>query len=54
MKETEPGKGIVDFKSVINILKESGYNGYYGLEFGATSDDSPMVAEAIDYISSLM
>ena len=54
MHEAEVGKGIVDMKSAFKILKNSGYNGYYALEYGAPSDDSPAIRDAIEFINSLL
>lgn len=45
--DCEPGKGVVNIKESINILKNCGYDGYYGLEFGAPEDDSVKFEEKI-------
>lgn len=54
MNEAEVGKGIVDIKGTIDILKKAGYNGSYGLEYGVPSDDSPAIKNALNYIDSLL
>lgn len=54
MNEAEIGKGIVDIKGTIDILKKAGYNGSYGIEYGAPEDDSPTIKNALDYIDSLL
>lgn len=50
--EAPVGKGVANVKECINILKKSGYDGYYGLEFGAKEDNSPYMAETIELIKS--
>lgn len=52
MYDAPIGKGIVDFKEAINILKKAGYNGYYGLEFSVNDDNSPVMADSIKLIES--
>ena len=54
MHEAEVGKGIVDMKSAFKILKEAGYQGYYALEYGAPSDDSPAIKNALEFMDSLI
>ena len=36
----EPGTGNVDYVSIIREINKTGYNGYFGLEYRATKDDS--------------
>ncbi len=50
MLKAEIGKGMVDIKGAINLLKDAGYNGYYGIEYGAPEDGSPKMDEAIKYV----
>ncbi len=50
----ELGEGDVDFEKVFGILKESGYKGFYGLEFGAESDDSSVVSDALSMIDDFL
>lgn len=54
MNEVEIGKGIVDIKEAIKILKNAGYDGYYGLEFSASEDNSPIISESIRIIENCM
>ena len=54
MNEAEIGKGIVDIKGTIDVLKKAGYNGSYGVEYGAPDDDSPAIKNALLYIDSLL
>lgn len=54
MYDASIGTGIVNFKEAIKILKEAGYNGYYGLEFSVKDDNSPVIAESINLIKSWM
>lgn len=50
MLEAKIGKGMIDIKGAINLLKEAGYDGYYGIEYGAPEDNSPKMDEAIKYV----
>lgn len=52
MNEAEIGKGCVNCGEVIELLKKSGYNGYYGIEYGAKSDDSSAISDALRLIDS--
>lgn len=52
MNEAEVDKGVVDCKKIIDMLKKAGYNGYYGLEFSAKTDDSSAIADALKLIDS--
>lgn len=54
MYEAEVGKGDVKIKEAIDMLKKAGYDGYYGLEFAATDDDSPLINDSIKLIESLL
>lgn len=51
MNEVPVGEGIVDVKKVVQLLKESGYNGYYGIEYGAKSDDSPVIKNTLKLVN---
>ena len=53
MHEAEVGKGIVDIKEAITMLKSFGYDGYYGLEFSAKENNSTYIADSIKLIQSL-
>ncbi|MBQ9860197.1 MAG: sugar phosphate isomerase/epimerase [Clostridia bacterium] len=48
VKEVEIGQGDVNFDECFALLKEIGYDGYYGLEYFAKSDDSPAIDEALE------
>ena len=52
MNEAEVDKGVVDCKKIIDMLKKAGYNGYYGLEFSAKTDDSSAITDALKLIDS--
>ncbi|MBE7010104.1 MAG: sugar phosphate isomerase/epimerase [Ruminococcaceae bacterium] len=52
MNEVPIGEGIVPIKEVIDLLKTSGYNGYYGIEYTAQGDHSPLVNKALSLIDS--
>ena len=54
MYEAEFGKGIVNLKDAIGILKDAGYEGYYGLEFSASENDSPIIAQSIKLIEDAL
>ena len=48
--EVEIGQGTVDFTQALALLRESGYNGYYALEYGAPEDDSDNIDLALRLI----
>jgi len=50
--EAEVGKGDVKIKEAIDLLKKAGYDGYYGLEFAANDDNSPLIEQSIKLIDS--
>lgn len=54
MLEAEVGKGIVNFKEAIKILKDAGFNGYYALEYAAKDDNSPVISDTLKFIESLL
>lgn len=54
MFEVPVGTGIVDMKEAVKLLKNAGYDGYYGLEFSAKQDDSPTMSEGIKFVESLL
>lgn len=43
MKSVEIGTGQLDCKGLIDLLKSYGYDGYYGLEYAVTDDNSPEI-----------
>ncbi len=52
--EADFGKGSVDFKGAIDLLKSINYDGYFGLEYFVNDDSSPKYDEAINYVKALM
>lgn len=52
MNEAEIGTGCVNCKKVIEMLKKANYDGYYGIEFGAKSDKSSAISDALRLIDS--
>ena len=54
MNEVQIGKGSVNFEKCIGILKNIGYDGYYSIECGASSDNSPAVTEMLEYVRNLI
>lgn len=50
MHPTLVGQGDVDIKKGIEILKNIGYTGWYGLEYGASEDDCVTIDDALKYI----
>lgn len=49
-----PGQGHLDFKSVINTLKEIGYNGYVTLEILPKPDPDTAASIGIDFLRDIM
>lgn len=54
MHEAVIGTGDVNIKRGIELLKKSGFTGYYGIEYGASCDNSGIIKENLDYINSLL
>jgi len=52
MFDSKTGAGIVPIKEAIHLLKQAGYDGYYGLEFSAENTES-MKAD-VKMLSSLL
>jgi len=52
MHESEIDKGCANCKEVIDMLKKANYNGYYGLEFSAKSDESGVISDSLALIDS--
>ena len=42
------------FKRGIELLKKSGFAGYYGIKYGAPDDDSSIIEESLNYVNSLL
>lgn len=51
MYEAPIGQGIVDIKGTISLLKENGYKGFYGIEYGSKANENREVDSAIQFIS---
>jgi len=54
MHETVIGTGDVNIKKAVELLKAYGYNGYYGIEYGASDDNSPVIKESLEFINSIL
>ena len=52
--ETDFGKGSVDFKGSIDLLKSINYDGYFGVEYCVYDDNSPKYDEALEYVKKIM
>ena len=52
--EIEFGHGEVNFEDAIAALRKFGYDGYYGMEYGAKSDDSTAVDEMVAFSRNLL
>ena len=50
----EIGKGDLDVKSLIDLLKSYGYDGYYGIEYAVTDDENPIIYEIFNKIDDWM
>lgn len=54
MHETPVGKGDVNIRKATELLKEKGFNGYFGLEYGTTDNNRENVESSLRYIDSLL
>lgn len=54
MDEAKVGEGCVPMAEAFALLKEMGYDGYYGVEYGAKSDDSPEMDRCLQYIDRFL
>lgn len=45
------GEGIMDHKRYVTRLEEAGYTGFYALEYGAPTDDSPLMEQTAETLS---
>ena len=54
MYETKLGKGNVDFKGAIKLLKQIGYSGYYSIERGISEDNPILMKEMLDFVKSII
>ena len=49
-----PGRGLIDFASIVAALNENGYNGYLSAELLAKPDADTAAKETLTYMRSLM
>ena len=49
-----PGRGHIDFKEVVNALKEIDYKGYMIMEFNPDSSPDEALKQAIEYMRELL
>lgn len=49
-----PGRGLIDFKAIINILHECGYSGYLSAELLGEQDPDTAARETISYMRSML
>ena len=54
MNEALVGEGDTDIAGLIKLLKDAGYDGYYGIEYGAKADGSEDMAKVVEHIKALM
>lgn len=52
MNDIEIGKGIIDFKRGIEMLKGVGYNGYYSLESGVNENNPQALKNLLSLVES--
>ena len=50
----EIGTGDIDCKKVIDLLKSYGYDGYYGIEYAVTDDNSPVIEKTFRQVAEWM
>lgn len=48
------GSGLLDFPSIINALKENGYDGYLVIEYVGSGDHFANIKRAKDYLDTLL
>jgi sugar phosphate isomerase/epimerase len=49
-----PGRGHTDFKSIVNQLKQAGYEGWVALEILPIPDPDEAAREAIEYLTPIL
>lgn len=54
MYESPIGEGCIEIKRAIDLLKSKGYDGYYGVEYGAGDDDSPLFIKGLELIDKFL
>lgn len=47
-------QGEVDIRKGIELLKASGFNGYYGIEYGAAEDDVTHISDILGYVDGIL
>ncbi len=52
--EIEFGHGTVNFEAAVALLRKFGYDGYYGMEYGAKTDDSAAIDEMVAFSQTLL
>lgn len=52
--DVEIGKGDLDCKKIIDLLKSYGYDGYYGIEYAVTDDNSPIIEKTFRQVDEWM
>ena len=50
----EIGTGDVGCKKIIDLLKSYGYDGYYGIEYAVTDDNSPVIEKTFRQVDEWM
>ena len=50
MFETRVGEGQADMIGAFKMLRSCGYNGAFGLEYGAADDASDSIRKALEFI----
>ncbi|MBO5019603.1 MAG: sugar phosphate isomerase/epimerase [Clostridia bacterium] len=48
----EIGKGIVNFKTCIDMIKKMGYDGFYAIEYGNCEDESPVIKDILNRVDN--
>ena len=54
MNEAVVGEGSVRIKEAVELLKTSGYDGYYTIEFSCNDDNSPVIDKTLEFINSII
>jgi sugar phosphate isomerase/epimerase len=49
-----PGKGMIDFRAIVQTLQEIGYTGYLSAELLAKPDPDSAARETLDYMHSIL
>lgn len=54
MWEAQIPTGLVDIKKAVELLKSIGYDGYYGIEYGASDDNSDCLRMALEFMDRIL